>query len=82
MMIPKYFARDHNAPQITRTRVYGKEGKKILDLNIEVNRNRYENQMGYAFSAMASVSQYVARPFDTFVLIMEQGSRQISDEKV
>ena len=82
MMIPKYFARDHNAPKITRTRVYGKEGKKILDLNIEVNRNRYENQMGYAFSAMASVSQYVARPFDTFVLIMEQGSRQISDEKV
>ena len=39
MMIPKYFARDHNAPKITRTRVYGENGKKILHLNIEVNRN-------------------------------------------
>ena len=27
--------------------------------------------MEYALSAMASVSQYAARPFDTFVLIME-----------
>ena len=82
MMIPKYFAWDHNVSKITRKRIYGEDGKKILHLNIEVNRNRYENQMGYAFSAMASVSQYAARPFDTFVLIMEQGSRQISDEKV
>ena len=57
-MIPKYFARDHNAPKITRTRVYGENGKKVLHLNIEVNRNRYENQMEYALSAMASVSQH------------------------
>ena len=82
MMIPKYFSRDHNAPKITRTRVYGENGKKVLHLNIEVNRNRYENQMEYALSAMASVSQYAAKPFDTFVLIMEQNSRQINDEKV
>ena len=82
MMVPKYFSRDHNAPKITRTRVYGENGKKVLHLNIEVNRNRYENQMEYALSAMASVSQYAAKPFDTFVLIMEQNSRQINDEKV
>ena len=81
-MIPKYFARDHNAPKITRTRVYGEDGKKVLHLNIEVDRNRYENQMEYALSAMASVSQHAARPFDTFVLIMEQNSRQVNDEKV
>lgn len=81
-MIPKYFARDHNAPKITRTRVYGENGKKVLHLNIEVNRNRYENQMEYALSAMASVSQHAARPFDTFVLILEQNSRQIQNEKV
>ncbi len=82
MMIPKYFARDHNSPKITRTRVYGENGKKVLHLNIEVNRNRYENQMEYALSAMASVSQHAARPFDTFVLIMQQDSRQLNDEKV
>ena len=81
-MIPKYFARDHNAPKITRTRVYAEDSKKVLHLNIEVNRNRYENQMQYALSAMASVSQYAARPFDKFVLIMEPNSRQFDTEKI
>jgi len=81
-MIPKYFARDHNAPIITRTRVYAEDGKKVLHLDIEVNRNRYENQMEYALSAMASVSQYASRPFDKFVLIMEPNSRQFSTEKI
>ena len=47
-----------------------------------MNRNRYENQMQYALSAMASVSQYAARPFDKFVLIMEPNSRQFETEKV
>lgn len=81
-IIPKYFARDYNAPKITRTRVYGENGKKILHLDIEVNRNRYENQMEYALSAMASVSQYAERPFDYFVLTMEHNSRQIKNEKI
>ena len=82
VMIPKYFARDHYAPLITRTRVYAEDGKKVLHLNIEVNRNRFENQMEYALSAMASVSQYAARPFDTFVLIMEPNSRNFDTEIV
>jgi hypothetical protein len=82
IMIPKYFARDHNAPLITRTRVYAEAGKKILHLNIDVNRNRFENQMEYALSAMASISQYASRPFDTFVLIMEPNSRQFETERI
>tara|TARA_B100000929_G_scaffold262546_1_gene227950 strand:+ start:787 stop:1224 length:438 start_codon:yes stop_codon:yes gene_type:complete len=82
IMIPKYFAREHNAPLITRTRVYAEDGKKVLHLNIEVNRNRFENQMEYALSAMASVSQYAARPFDTFVLVMEPNSRNFDTEIV
>ena len=38
--------------------------------------------MQYALSAMASGSQYAARPFDKFVLIMEPNSRQFETEKV
>ena len=81
-MIPKYFARDHNSPSITRTRIYGENGKKVLHLNIQVNRNRFENQMEYALSAMASICQYAERPFDKFVLIMEPNSRQIDTERL
>ena len=81
-MIPKYFARDHNSPQITRTRVYAEDGKKVLHLDIEVNRNRFENQMEYALSAMASIARYASRPFDKFVLVMVPNSRQFDIEKV
>ena len=38
-MIPKYFARDHNSPQITRTRVYAEDGKKVLHLIKEDKAN-------------------------------------------
>jgi len=81
-MIPKYFARDHYAPLITRTRVFAEDGKKVLHLTIDVNRNRFENQMEYALSAMASVSQYASRPFDKFILVMEPNSRNIGTEIV
>jgi len=81
-MVPKYFARDHNAPKITRTRIYGENGDKILHLEINVNRNRYEGEMEYALAAMANVCQYAQRPFDKFVLIMETDSRQLETEKI
>ena len=47
MMIPKYFARDHHSPPITRTRIYGENGKKVFHLEIKVNRNRFEGEMDY-----------------------------------
>ena len=81
-MIPKYCARDHNVPQITRTRVYAEDGKKVLHLDIKVNRNRFKNQMEYALSAMASVARYALRPFDKFVMIIEPNSRQFDIEKL
>ena len=81
-MIPRYFARDHHAPPITRTRIYGENGQKILHLDIQVNRNRYEGEMEYALSAMASVCQYAKKPFDKFVLIMEPDNRQSETEMV
>ena len=68
-MIPKYFARDHNSPQITRKKVYAEDGKKVLHLDIEVNRNRFENQMEYALSAMSNIARYASRPDQEDVLL-------------
>ena len=80
MMIPKYFARDHHSPPITRTRIYGENGKKVFHLEIKVNRNRYEGEMDYTVSAMASVCLYAKRPFDKFVVIMHPDGRNIESE--
>ncbi len=80
MMIPKYFARDHHSPPITRTRIYGENGKKVFHLEIKVNRNRFEGEMDYTVAAMASICQYAKRPFDKFVVIMHPDGRNMEPE--
>ena len=40
------------------------------------------SKISFSLSAMASISQYASRPFDTFVLIMEPNSRQFDTEKI
>ena len=80
MMIPKYFARDHHSPPITRTRIYGENGKKVFHLEIKVNRNRFEGEMEYTVAAMASICQYAKRPFDKFVVIMHPDGRNMDSE--
>ena len=69
-MVPQYFNRDHNSPNITRIRIYGKENEKYLHLEIDVNRNRYLGEMDYTLFAMANITQYAKFPFDKFVVIM------------
>ncbi len=80
MMIPKYFARDHHSPPITRTRIDGENGKKVFHLEIKVNRNRFEGEMEYTVAAMASICQYAKRPFDKFVVIMHPDGRNMEPE--
>jgi len=80
VMIPKYFARDHHSPPITRTRIYGENGKKVFHLEIKVNRNRFEGEMDYTIAAMASICQYAKRPFDKFVVIMHPDGRNMEPE--
>ena len=43
-MIPNYFYREHNSPNIKRIRVYGKDNEKYLHIEIDVNRNRYQGR--------------------------------------
>ena len=43
---------------------------KVFELEIEVNRNRYEGEMEYAVGAMSSICQYARVPFDKFVVVM------------
>ena len=69
-MIPKYFDRDHNSPNIKRIRSYGKDEQKYLHLEIDVNRNRYLGELDYTLSAMANITQYAKYPFDEFIVVM------------
>ena len=69
-MIPNYFYREHNSPNIKRIRVYGKDNEKYLHMEIDVNRNRYQGEVDFTLYAMANITQYAKIPFDEFVIIM------------
>ena len=69
-MIPNYFHREHNSPNIKRIRVYGKDNEKYLHMEIDVNRNRYQGEADFTLYAMADITQYAKIPFDKFVIIM------------
>ena len=69
-MIPNYFYREHNSPNIKRIRVYGKDNEKYLHMEIDVNRNRYQGEADFTLYAMADITQYAKIPFDKFVIIV------------
>jgi hypothetical protein len=81
-MVPKVFVRDHNAPKITRIRIYAENGEKIFHLEIEVNRSRYEGQMDYTIAAMANLAQYAKKPFDKLKVILHPMRRGVDSELV
>ena len=69
-MIPNYFNREHNSPNIKRIRVYGRDNEKYLHLEIDVNRNRYQGEVDFTLYAMSNIAQYAKIPFDQFVITM------------
>ena len=69
-MIPNYFYREHNSPNIKRIRIYGKDNDKYLHMEIDVNRNRYQGEVDFTLYAMANITQYAKIPFDKFIIIM------------
>ena len=81
-MTPKYFARDHLSPPLKQVRIYPEENKKVFELEIEVNRNRYEGEMEYAVGAMSSISQYARIPFDKFVVVIVPTHRGQDTERL
>jgi len=69
-MIPNYFNREHNSPNIKRIRVYGRDNEKYLHLEIDVNRNRYQGEVDFTLYAMSNIAQYAKIPFDHFIITM------------
>ena len=79
-MIPNYFYREHNSPNIKRIRVYGKDNEKYLHIEIDVNRNRYQGEADFTLYAMADITQYAKIPFDKFIIIMYPAIRSQEPE--
>ena len=74
-MTPQYFKRNHSAPKLTGLKIYTNNGQRIYQVEIDVSRNRSNDDLSFAVSALANMGQYAKKPFKKYVVIMRSDVR-------
>ena len=73
-MTPQYFKRNHSAPKLTGLKIYSEKGERIYQVEILVSRNRSNDDLSFAVSALANMGQYAKKPF-------KKHKRRLSDRR-
>ena len=74
-MTPQYFKRNHSAPQLTGLKIYTDNGQRVYQVEINVSRNRSNDDLSFAVSALANMGQYAKKPFKKYVVVMHSNVR-------
>ena len=74
-MTPQYFKRNHSAPKLTGLKIYTDNGQRIYQVEIDVSRNRSNDDLSFAVSALANMGQYAKKTFKKYVVIMRSDVR-------
>ena len=74
-MTPQYFKRNHSAPKLTGLKIYSEKGERIYQVEILVSRNRSNDDLSFAVSALANMGQYAKKPFKKYVVVMHSNMR-------
>lgn len=69
-MTPRYFSRDHTAPKLKTVKIFYEGGERVYQVEIFSSRNRYNDDLGFAVSALATMGQYAKNPYDKFIIVM------------
>ena len=74
-MTPQYFKRNHSAPKLTGLKIYTENGQRVYQVEINVSRNRSNDDLSFAVSALANMGQYAKKPFKKYVVVMHSDVR-------
>ena len=74
-MTPQYFKRNHSAPKLTGLKIYTDKGQRVYQVEINVSRNRSNDDLSFAVSALANMGQYAKKPFKKYVVVMRSDVR-------
>ena len=74
-MTPQYFKRNHSAPKLTGLKIYTDNGQRVYQVEIDVSRNRSNDDLSFAVSALANMGQYAKKPFKKYVVVMRSDVR-------
>ena len=57
-MTPNYFSRDHSSPTLLGANIYKTNKGRVFRLDIEADRNRFDEDLIFAFSALSNMAAY------------------------
>jgi len=75
-MTPRYFARNHSAPELLGVAIYKSNKGRVFQVDIAVDRNRANNDLGFAYTALTTMGQYAKKPFQQFIVVMHYDQRE------
>ena len=74
-MTPRYFQRNHSAPELVGVSVYQTREGRVYQVDIMVDRNRANKDLEFAYSALTNMGQYAKKPFNQFIVILHSKVR-------
>lgn len=76
-MTPRYFARNHSAPELLGVAIYMSNKGRVFQVDIAVDRNRSSDDLGFAYTALTTMGQYARKPFHQFIVVMHFDQREL-----
>ncbi len=74
-MTPTYFSRDHTAPKLKTVKIFYEGTDRVYQVEIFSSRNRSNDDLGFAITALANMGQYAKKPYDKFIIVMHYDLR-------
>nr|MCS5647394.1 hypothetical protein [Candidatus Neomarinimicrobiota bacterium] len=75
-MTPNYFSRDHSSPTLLGANIYKTNKGRVFRLDIQADRNRFDEDLIFSFSALSNMGQYAKRPFKKYIVVIHSTQKK------
>ncbi len=69
-MTPHYFDRNHTSPKLLGVNIYTTRQGRVYQVDIQVDRNRINDDLGFAYSALTNMGQYAKKTIKQLIVVM------------
>lgn len=74
-MTPRYFSRNHTAPKLLGVNIYQTRQGRVFQVEIMTDRNRKNDDLGFAYSALTNIGQYAVKKLDQLIVVIHSDIR-------
>ena len=75
-MTPHYFDRNHTSPELLGVNIYKTRQGRVYQVDIQVDRNRVNDDLGFAYSALTNMGQYAKKPIKQLIVVMHSDNQR------